>query len=212
MHARHALVIAALAALCGASASAQSLGASGGFLCPPGSTPVTTGSYATESCVGSSMPGFVAGILPYTPNSLMGAGAPVSSQRQDPIFTSAERPGVASAPSYPPAIGHVAATDTDMSAPGWMRPGAPPKLAADWAFLFESLRVAPGTSIAWMGGTLSRTAQGEMRFQSGLDSPTFNGSIEPYRNDVLGFQRVVGTRTQRAISSHYDTKIPTNSR
>lgn len=200
-------LLATALALCAAGAGAQSVGGPETIACPPGSTPVTVGSFSAQTCVGSPQPGLVAQTLPYAPANLMGFPPSSGPRLADPVFpTVSERVEVAPAPARPPAIGHLAATDTDMSAPWFISPSSPPKLGADWAFLHDGERLAPGQSMAWMGGVLSRDMAGRMRFKNLLDAPGFDGDVSVFRRDLAGFWNALGPRTQAALADRYDLR------
>lgn len=175
--------------------------------CPPGSTAVTTGAYRIASCVGSSIPGLVADTIPYATGSLRGSSY-ASAPLADPIFAMHERPPVLDAPRLPSAIGHLAATSTEMSAFPSSEALVPNKLAADWKFLFEGARLPPGSRISWMGGFLSRSPQGELFFSTSLRSDRFEGSIEPHRNDIRGFLSAAGPATASLFAQRYGPYAP----
>lgn len=167
--------------------------------CPPGSTLVATGSHHSPSCVGSSIPGLVRDVLPRP-----GAGRP----GPDPIFPMRGRLPVADGPRLPAAIGHIAATATDLSAPPSADPSVSNKLAADWSFLFEGGRVPPGARVSWMGGFLSRSNLGALGFSTSYGSDRFEGSIERYRHDLPGFLSKAGPATASLFAQRYGPASP----
>lgn len=189
-------VLSSLALILSGAACAQDA-----YRCPMGSTAISIGAYMVPSCVGSSMQGLVEQIAPFSSNTLFGI-APADREAK-PLFTLPDRPPVQNGPTNPRPLGHIAAASTSLSALGDpAMPGVSPKLASDWAFLFEGPQVPPGARLAWMGGFLFRDARGELFF-----STSFVGglSMSPYRHDISGFLARTGPATARLLSARYDT-------
>lgn len=189
--------LALLASLAGTGAYAQQVAA---LRCPPGSTLVTTGVYASQSCVGSNIEGLVEQTLPFEQAKLFGGGV---TRPQDPIVGSAQRLPLPNHPAYAAGQAHIAATATELSAMDSPWQGISAKLAADWAFVFDGGRVAPGSRIVWMGGILSRSVDGSMRFSNarGFDAP-----IDQYRRNLPGFLAAVGPETTMFFEKRYGAR------
>jgi hypothetical protein len=186
-----------LALLAAFGAEAQSK-----FLCPIGTTAVTTGIYGAPSCVGSPTQGLVESTLPFADSSLFGISA--GAQRSiNPIFAQKDRPSVGDQGSLPKALGAFASTATFASARERVDPLVPNKLAADWAYLFDGAHIPKLARQAWMGGSLSRDMEGSLRFETSYGGDRFSGPIDDFRNDPRLFMFHVGPATSRLMAQRY---------
>ena len=173
--------------------------------CPPGTAAISSGIYNAASCVGSSLQGLVQQTLPYKPYHY----SPEDQRPSNVIFSQSERVPVEDNHSYPHFIANIAATDTFSSAKGTLNTAIPNKLQADWTFLFNGPRVIPGTRLAWMGGILWRTAQGELLFSINAAHESANHWIpmETFRNDITGFLNTAGTLTSMLFAEEYGINV-----
>jgi hypothetical protein len=195
MHPRLAIPALALLAAFGVQAQTK-------FLCPIGTTAVTTGSYGTPSCVGSSIQGMVESTLPFTESSLFGI-SPGAERSTNPIFTQKERPSVGDQPTLPKALGAYASTTTFASSREMADPLVPNKLAADWTYLYDGAHLPKLARQAWMGGSISRDMDGSLRFETSYGGDRFNGPIDDFRNDPRLFMFHVGPATSRLMAQRY---------
>lgn len=107
-------------------------------------------------------------------------------------------------------------TFTFLSAEGMRRPGSlgkpsvPGKMIADWRSLFSGNQLQQDSQQAWMGGILSRDADGALYFEALLAGDSFAGPIDRFKNDVWEFLIAAGPATTRLFATTYGVE-PTRS-
>ena len=172
--------------------------------CPPDMSAVTSGPFNAISCVGSPTRGLVESTLPYSTSTLFGALP--SSPTPARAWTNPDRPELPPQGDYAAPNGDDSASSTFGSARDYPVLGIPNKLAADWAFLFEGPEPLPGSSMAWMGGTVFRSERGSLWFHPGYgSSPSF--PIARYRDDIRGVLAAAGPLTAQTISRRYGVSL-----